>query len=198
MGCKRGTQTEQTQLGINLHDLDETGRLHYFYHSPSSVFPVRDVLNEQGEGYKTEPYLEKQAENYCNSCMQSNIKSFLQSRERYLFLVTKCKNKKLSRHFRKLYVVGWLIKQKYEFRPGGFYAVSGRTKLYRFDDAYELPPPPDNFRHFKRVQNHRQTMDILDYFNGKTNIFGDSLNEVRNLQRRLPLATKKKQSKECA
>ena len=197
MGCKRATQIDQTQLRVNLRNLDETGRLHYFYHSPSSDLPVRDILDELGEGYKTEPHLEMNAENYCGKCMQPNIKGFLQSGEKYLFLATRCMRKE-STHFRKLYVVGYLLKQHYELRRGRFYAVFGDTRLYKFDDAYPLHPPTANFRHFDRKLNHGKTIDILEYFDEKKDIFGKCLKEVRKLQKRLPLEVKRKQSKKCA
>ena len=37
--------------------LEERGRLHFFYHSPSSQLPIRDVLGEQGHNKKTEPHI---------------------------------------------------------------------------------------------------------------------------------------------
>jgi hypothetical protein len=35
MGCKRPSFDSKGNLDINLYDLDESGRLRYFYHSPS-------------------------------------------------------------------------------------------------------------------------------------------------------------------
>jgi len=32
--------------------LEEKGRLQFFFHSPSSELPIRDVLNEQKKGHK--------------------------------------------------------------------------------------------------------------------------------------------------
>lgn len=75
-------------------NLEEKGRLQYFFHSPSSKLPIRDVLNEQKRGYKTEPHIEIGAENYINRCYQSNnIMPFLKSKGKYLFLFTTCKAK---------------------------------------------------------------------------------------------------------
>lgn len=85
--------------------LDERGRLQFFFHSPSSSLPIRDVLNEQRSGCKTEPHIEIGAENFLNCCYQSNnIIPFLRSREKYLFLFTKCKNANLSQYNKKLIV----------------------------------------------------------------------------------------------
>ncbi len=33
--------------GITYNNLEEKGRLQFFFHSPSSILPIRDVLNEQ-------------------------------------------------------------------------------------------------------------------------------------------------------
>jgi hypothetical protein len=183
MGCKRHTASRIDDMRVNLHDLDETGRMHYFYHSPSSELPVRDVLDECHQGNKTEPYLERQAENYCQKCMQPNIRGFLRSCEKYLFLVTRCMRRK-SRHFGKSCIVGYLVKKDYEFRPGGFYAVLGDMKLYSFDDAFPLPAKR-NFRHRRKILNERQTAQVLDHFDGARSIFHNCLKEVRKLTKRL-------------
>ena len=80
MRCRKKPHRATDLLDFHFTDLDETGRLHYFYHSPSSDLPIRDVLGEQGAGRKTEPYLERNAENYCRCCWQPNIVGFLKSR----------------------------------------------------------------------------------------------------------------------
>ena len=76
MACHPTHNGKGRALHPNFSDLEETGRLHFFYHSPSSQLPVRDVLDEQKHGYKTEPYIEKCAENYCLECYQDNIRGF--------------------------------------------------------------------------------------------------------------------------
>lgn len=197
MGCKRTRSAGVDDLDINLGDLDETGRLQYFYHSPSSDLPIRDVLNQLRQGYKTEPYLEKQAENYCCECMQSNIRGFLRSREKYLFLVTKCM-KKDSQHFRKHYVVGYLKKSKtgYELRPGGFYAARGDVRVYSFQDAFPLTSMV-NFRWSRREVNERITERILDHFSGRRGILSNCLAELKGLKRDLPEVERRKQAKKC-
>jgi hypothetical protein len=57
---------------ISAEFLEEKGRLQFFFHSPSSELPIRDILNEHGKGHKTEPHIEIGAENYINCCYQSN------------------------------------------------------------------------------------------------------------------------------
>lgn len=198
MGCKRPTPARKDNLSVNLHDLDDTGRLHYFYHSPSSDLPVRDVLNELCQGYKTEPYLEKEAENYCCECMQGNIRGFLGSREKYLFLVTRMQ-KAATKYHGGHHLIGYIRKRKagsHEWRPGGFYAVLGDAKIYSFHDAYPLESMA-NFRHYPRKVNERITATILDHFGDGRSILNECLVELERLKKDLPESERRKQAKEC-
>jgi hypothetical protein len=172
-------------LEVNLTDLDETGRLHYFYHSPSSDLPIRDVLGEQGAGRKTEPYLERNAENYRRCCWQRNIVAFLKSTGKYLFLFTKCARKE-SKHKDKLYIVGYIRKERCIDR-GGFWAVAGKTKVYSFEDAFPLRrlSPATNARHVRRVLTKRQTECVLQSFTGKRNKLTACLEELSCLKEKL-------------
>jgi hypothetical protein len=138
-------------------------------------------MNDCNKGYKTEPYLEKQSENYCQECMQPNIRGFLQSREKYLFLVTRCTATE-SGQFGKPFVVGYLVKKDFEFRPGGFYAAFGDIRLYSFEHASSLLPANRNFRHRRKILNERETARILEHFDGVRNIFHDCLREVIKLK----------------
>jgi len=168
---------------FNLVDLREKGRLHFFYHSPLCSLPIRDVTDEQGAGCKTEPYLERHAENYLNPCNQKNILGFLKSDERYLFLFTKCK-KRGDPHFDRMYVVGYLQKDRW-LRRRGFYAVMGKTKMFSFDDAFEVRglTPAQNARHVPKKLSVAQTARILDSFEGKSNIVGEWLRRVSALEK---------------
>jgi hypothetical protein len=198
MGCKGIGSVVKDNLAVNLRDLDETGRLHYFYHSPSSDLPVRDVLNQLGQGYKTEPYLEKQAENYCCECMQPNIRGFLRGRERYLFLGTKCM-KQGARYYGAHFVIGYLEKKKtrsYEWRPGGFYALLGNARVFSFRDAYPLESMI-NFRHFRRKVDERMTARILDHFDNGRSILRDYIIELERLKKELPERERRELRRKC-
>ena len=96
-----------------LNNTRNKGMVQYFYHSPSSKFPIRDVLNEQRKGYKTEPHIEIGAENFCVECYQNNIKKFVERKLNYLFLITTCKNKEVNRKYGKdtnQFIVGYIKK----------------------------------------------------------------------------------------
>src|SRR5439155_1066947 len=89
-----------------------------------------------------EPHIEKNAENYCVKCYQNNIVGFLKSREKYLFLFTKCASREpaLSEFYGDRSVVGYITKEKWLFR-GDRYAVQGFTKIVPFEAAF----PPSRF-----------------------------------------------------
>jgi hypothetical protein len=192
MSCRKKSHRATDSLEVNLTDLDETGRLHYFYHSPSSDLPIRDVLGEQGKGRKTEPYLERNAENYCRRCWPRNIEAFLRSSEKYLFLFTRCARKESKRKDRR-YIVGYIRKERCIDR-GGFWAVAGKTKVYSFEDAFQLRKLSyaTNARHVRRVLTKKQTARVLDSFTGKPDILAACLRELSGLKEKL-----RRREREC-
>ena len=169
-----------------LTNLEEKGRLQFFYHSPSSELPVRDVLNEQGRDHKTEPHIEIGAENFINPCYQkNNIVPFLKSREKYLFLFTTCKSEKLKDYLNRRFIVGYIIKQKI-INCGDHYAVQGKTKLYTFEDAYPLEILfPSTYRNMRiRKLSKEETRKVLNHFKTKRNILLECINEIKRLDRK--------------
>jgi len=157
--------------------LTETGRIQYFYHSPSSELPVRDVKNECRKGHKTEPHIEIGAENFLEECYQkNNIIPFLEKSDKYLFLLTRYKDER--------YIVGYIIKE-YWFEFNGHYGVRGKTKIYSFKDAYPfkklvLPGKnPDAIR-IKKF-NEEDTKKIITHFNGRKNILAACIKEIKAL-----------------
>lgn len=198
MTCRQKQIRKVYELVPNLSELEEKGRLHFFYHSPRSKLPVRDILNDQNEDYKTEPYIEKNAENYCCECNQANIRGFLNSSEKYLFLFTTCRNEQ-SKHLGKVYIVGYIEKSRYEFRPGGFYAAIGPLKLFSFDHAYYLGKSrsDNNPRQMQKKLNRAKTRQILDQFEGKKDILGQCRTEVERLKKHLPIRVTKDQAIRC-
>jgi len=123
---------------VMLKNMEERGMLQYFYHSPLSILPIRDVTDELGKGHKTEPHIEIGAENYLEDCYQSNIKRFLLSNAKYLFLMTTCQNRQLRNHYGTQYIVGYIIKQGSGTGLGkrkNSVFVKGKVKLVTFQDA---------------------------------------------------------------
>ena len=172
---------------------ERTGRLHFFYHSPSSTLPVRDVKGEQGR-LKFEPHIERNAENYCVRCYQDNIRAFLRSAEKYLFLCTTCKSKVLAvrkdKLFGKRFIVGYIEKGKCIRRAEDRVATQGPAKLYSFKDAFPLAQlrhlrHVKNFRYMKRDLTQKQTEKILHHFKGRTDIRRAYLRALRRLKHEL-------------
>jgi len=179
---------------VDPSSLEETGRLQFFYHSPDSELPVRDVLNKHGKGNKTEPHLEKSAENYCAPCLQKNIRGFLNSSEKYLFLFTR----RSRGSDRNRYVVGYLTKERRlrrfhrdeNGREKPHDAVKGPIKLVLFSEAFllknltGLSESAAARLRFKKL-NKVQTTELLEWFKKGRDIFRECLLEVCQLKRRL-------------
>jgi hypothetical protein len=193
LNCLLGNESRSCWANkkCTMRGAEETGRLHFFYHSPSSTFPVRDVEGKQGAGQKTEPYIEKDAENYCVRCYQGNIRAFLRSAEKYLFLRTTCKSEDLPRQYDKKFIVGYIVKAKCIRRPRQQgkerVAAQGATRLYSFRDAYPLGRlrRERNFRHMRKELNTAQTGRVLAHFSGRSNIRQACLRGLRRLKRSL-------------
>lgn len=164
----------------------ETGRLHFFYHCPDSPLPVRDILGRQYKGCKTEPHLEKCAENYCWACDPMNIWGLLKTEEKYLFLYTTCKFKD-ARYYDKRFIVGYIEKQEALFCKGHgerWWSVLGFTKLVSFGHAYSLDRSVGG--PFHRVIRHRklderQTTKVLAKLKNGRNILRECKDEIKKL-----------------
>jgi hypothetical protein len=166
-----------------------TGMVQYFYSDPDSPLPVRDVCNKQGAGFKTEPHLENQSENYLKACMQTNIQCAIKNGIDYLFLVTMCRNKALPDSFGKQFIVGYLkIEQKLrrEVAEKAHSAVRGETKVVSYQDAI---PVLDLFdAHFSRprISSHGKfspelTQQVLDRLKERPNIIQACIAEIIRL-----------------
>ena len=191
MGCKASLSTGYAEDMIRKHfdprGPKPSGRLQFFFHSPSSTLPVRDVCNEQGSGFKTEPQLEENAENYCYECYQkTNIQGLLKNREKYLFLFTTCKNKAdhMEKHFGERYIVGYICADRFLPRHG-FIAVQGKTKIVAFQDAYPLERlvPSAGNRHIRvRKLSVEEAKKVLDHLRRAPDIRGKCVRELNRLK----------------
>jgi hypothetical protein len=89
------------------------GVFQYFYHCSGEALPIRDILDRQKHGHKTEPHYENLTENWCSKCMNGRIKSANRRILDYLFLTTRYWNDNHPRNG-KLLVVGFLYRAKDE------------------------------------------------------------------------------------
>lgn len=171
---------------FNFKRLEKRGRLQFFFHSPSSELPVRDLLDEQRRGAKTEPHLEKGAENYCARCYQpNNIVPFLESTEKYLFLFTTAKRSE-RRYRNKKFIVGYIMKKKAIRRTDGkkkWWAVAGPTEMYSFEDSFPLEDLIRNPKNVRvKILNPDRTARVIQHFSKRSNILKECLAELHRLE----------------
>lgn len=169
---------------VDTNRLEERGRLQYFYHAPSSYLPIRDVLNEQGEGHKTEPHIEVGAENLWKACFQgNNIIPHIESPERYLFLMTTCRNHDFDVYGVKS-VVGYIDKKGW-----GINDVDGKKLHYVFGETYMFPfehaiPITDlGYNNWSRIKlvDKKETIKILNRFESLDNILEQCVEEISRI-----------------
>jgi len=175
-----------------------TGRLHFFFHSPDSSFPVRDVLDKQRRTFKTEPYIEEGAENYCCNCWQPNIRGFVKGGEQYLFLFTTCRYESDSKHCGKAYVVGYIKRGTFGRNSSDGWSIIGPTKLYAFKDAFPLAKIRDDTAQPRRVRRKLESKEVsrlLKKLSEGTSILEECRNVVRKLKTQLPLDVRKEQER---
>jgi hypothetical protein len=170
---------------FRLTSLKEKGMLQYFWHSPSSQLPIRDVLGENKEGRKPEPHIEIGAENFIAKCYQRNIKKFSLRDEKYLFLVTTCRNRERKCRLKEQYIVGYIVKEE-AFIVNDHVCVKGPTKLVPFSEDLRMT---EFFgRRFSRkdfIQNpwvpRRETESIKKILDSYPNILRECINEISRL-----------------
>jgi len=165
-------------------ELKNIGRMQFFYHSPSSDLPIRDVLGELGHGKKTEPHIEIGAENFLEQCYQKQIVSFIDSDEKYLFLVTNCQSEKYTEVQGKQSVVGFI--EKHFFGTNKIHGkehqyIQGFTKIVGFEDAIIL----QELGYSNRVRNllidENRTSIIMEKFISAEDITDKCIDEIIRL-----------------
>jgi len=93
--------------------IQTAGVFQYFYHCRGEELPIRDVLDTQHQGHKTEPHYENLTENWCAKCAQSRIRSANKNGAEFLFLITRYFNTGSEMDGRRM-VVGYLHRAKPE------------------------------------------------------------------------------------
>lgn len=184
-GCKPAerNKTSPPRNDLRLERLEETGRLQFFYHCSSSSLPIRDLLRRR----KTEPHIEKRAENYICKCLYwNNILPFLKSPEKYLFLFTTCKSSKkkfpeMSRYRERRFIVGYIKKENAPWRYD-HYAVQGETKLVAFEDAMPIKALFRKPFRAVRLLGKDGTRRVLNRLKRGRNILCKCLDELKALK----------------
>jgi len=116
------------------------GVAQFFYHCMGEELPIRDILNTQYHGSKTEPHYENLTENWCNMCMNARIRSANRNKLDYLFLFTRYINEGHKNH-NKYLIVGYLKKaQKNRWIELNKTLTSGANEY--------IPQEPENCGYF--------------------------------------------------
>ena len=151
------------------NNLKEKGRIKFFFHAPSSDLPIRDVLGEQVNEIKTEPHIK--------DCYQKYIKNFSIGDEKYLFLMTTCRNKKLTTKNNKRFIVGY-IEKDFIGKRGSSAFIKGTIYIYTFDDS--IPTSELKYSNHVRMKliGEKETRMILDHFGGRKNIIVECVKEI--------------------
>jgi len=170
---KSKTEYDRAELG-------QKGQLQWFFHSPHSEYPVRDIVNRG----KTEPYIEKEAENFCNECYQNSVKKFAESNSRrYLFLFTRCQNEDLYEHGERR-IVGYVDKKRM-LDMGDRVAVQGDTTLVSFENSVDLVGIVDSPNYVRNAILDKETAQrLVNYFDEQENLLNDCLDSVERLKRK--------------
>ena len=184
-GCKptKRKKINPPRNELRLEGLEQTGRLQFFYHCSSSSLPIRDVIQRM----KTEPHIEKRAENYMRKCYyRNNILPFLKSTEKYLFLFTTCTSSRkefpeMSRYRDRRFIVGYIKKEKAPWR-NDHYAVQGETKLVAFEDAMPIEALFRKPFRAVRLLGKDETRRVLAKLKRGRNILHKCLNELKALK----------------
>lgn len=167
------------------------GQIQYYFSDIISLYPVRDVMNTQKSGFKTEPHIEIGAENFLKQCMQSNIIQVIKNDVKYLFLLTRCMNKNLENHFKKQYIVGYIkINESLDINRDDkqWKSIKGETKIVSWDDA--IPVLDYYTRSFDRPRigkygkiDNIMTDEFLKRFDNKKNISDLIIKEIKRLDK---------------
>jgi hypothetical protein len=148
------------------------GKLCYHYCSKQSYLPIRDVLNDHGEGFKVEPNYETASYNWYASCNCPSVHAAVTDGLSHILFITKytgTNNDYTGRYFIVgFFEVGW--KTKIE----GRYAVRAKRMCFvSIEHAYEVTP-----RRWQRINKYGTTQRLENLRWATQRVNGDLLNEI--------------------
>ena len=162
-------QISKTYITANFED---NGRKQFFYHYPYSELPIRDITS------KTEPHIEIGSENYLRCCIQRNTRGFCNSNERYLFLCTRCENRKLREFFGKRFVIGYIEKKIWQKMNNNQLAIIGKTYLVPFVSELDYKKLGFMGRSYAKKFNKKETRKLLKLIHSHKNITNRYIKEM--------------------
>ena len=191
------------------------GVFQYFYHCSGEELPIRDILNRQKQGHKTEPHYENLTENWCSKCMNGRIKSANRRGLNYLFLATRYRNDNHPRNG-KLLVVGFLyraedkvwhkLSQSKLAKVDGFNSEKpGQCGFFAGDEKKSHFVSADNAFVVDGVKNGRwkyfayedEARKIVDHLKKSKNILEELHKKVKKLESQTNQDRHEKRCKSC-
>lgn len=170
----------------------DVGKLVYFLCTESSVFPIRDVLNDQGRGLKLEPNYETGTYNFCRFCNHPSVVAAIRHGYRYLLFVTRYTG--LDPRFWGQYcVVGYYDLEGW-VELGTRKAVKAkRLKFVRIEDAFrvtrqicrEWGTTYGNLRWLTQVLRGENLKEVLGHLERAPDATGEYIAEVKKLSGQL-------------
>jgi hypothetical protein len=172
---------------IDKSSLSLKGRVQSVITSKESPWAVRNLKKDR-KGLKTEPHIEAglgiASENLFKFCYQGNVVSHIFSDERFLFLLTVCRNPDFPEKFGKRLINGYIDKRGYGYQDtprGKRFFVFGEPFVVGFKDA--IPVEEIGFNPFIRVQlvDEEKTKKIMQRLMGVPNSTDEYIKEIERL-----------------
>lgn len=172
--------------------------------SPSAELPVRDMLNVNEKGFKTEPNIETGTYGY-GKCVDAGTRnSFVKNRKGYIFFLTAYQGTKDEYKDRNFITGYYHIRQKADVRQQHLRNFDDEVcpdlevcnalraddyKFYKIEDAFELTTEKLKewgykgklIKQLKLALSEEKTKEVLDFFSQKTDAteaYNDLLGEM--------------------
>jgi len=171
---------------------NHVGKLVYFLCTESSVLPIRDVLNDQGQGPKLEPNYETGTYNFCRSCNHPSVVATIRHGYHFLLFVTRYWG--LDRRFRgQYYLVGYYDLEAWTELGTRKAVKAKRLKFVKIEDAFHVTPEIcrkwetsyGNLRWLTQVLRGEKLEEVLNHLQRAPDATCEYIREVKNLSDQL-------------
>lgn len=150
----------------------KVGKLCYHYCSKQSHLPIRDVLNDHGQGFKVEPNYETATYNWYARCNCPSVLAAMKAGLSHILFITKytgCNSHYAGRYFIVgYYEIGWVTK------VAGRHAIRAREMCFvPTEHAYEVTP-----ERWRRINKYGTTQCLKNLRYATQRIDDNLLDEI--------------------
>lgn len=157
----------------NYNPTEKVGKLCYQYCSEQSVLPIRDVLNDHNQGFKTEPNYETASYNWYANCNQTSVQAIVKDGLSHILFITKYTGQKreyLGRYFIVgYYEIGWVT----QVRDNCTAIRAKRICFAPIEKAYEVTD-----ERWQQINTKGQTLKLNNLRQATQRIKGTLLDEI--------------------